>query len=108
MLDMRMYQLIIQHRVVSEGDLESLVQVVETLPAGHYQITESSRGWLFAARRLWGMAIRHTDGSVELKRAPRLTEKDSISSPDAAGQPRRGDQLNIRASMALGREKRPR
>ncbi len=64
-----MYRLLHEQRILFEGELASLVEMVKTVPPGHYQVVEACQGKLFTSWRLWGMAIHHLDSRVEWKAA---------------------------------------
>jgi hypothetical protein len=47
-------------------DLVGLAHTIATFPAGQYEIMTTSNGALSTTRR-WGLAIKHDDGTVELR-----------------------------------------
>lgn len=61
------YLVLIGQGAAAANDLTTLVSAVESSPPGQYQIFELIYGWFHSTRYPWGVAIRHPDGSVELR-----------------------------------------
>jgi hypothetical protein len=60
------YHVLVGHGGAVSTDLVGLAHTIATFPAGQYEIMMTSNGALSTMRR-WGLAIKHADGTVEVR-----------------------------------------
>jgi hypothetical protein len=60
------YHVLIGHGGAVSTDLSGLAHIIATFPPGQYEIMVTSNVAL-STTRLWGLAIKHDDGTVEMR-----------------------------------------